>query len=337
MSDGRESGTSIMTNESVKTDAGISYITFDEALSLTRDETDRVLSASPSIVRRYTKHLASSRGKFIRAIALLTCAQNKDGRIHPNAVKFAAAIETLHLATLVHDDVIDDADIRRGFPTLQKQYGKRTAVICGDYLLCIALKLAADIPNKQDYLKLNMPDYMTKVCFGELNEQINNGNLDLTVYRYLKIISGKTAALFEASYYAGAILSWDESSEMKKYQKLGRHIGMIFQLIDDCIDYEATEDIARKPVQSDFEHNVITLPLIHAFANLTGFKEKAKRNEVTRHDVDEAVARANGISYTRMVAKKYYDKYIKTVNDMNITEGKRNSLISILDKAYRVF
>lgn len=326
-----------MTDESIKTGGIISKTTFDDALSLVMNEVDRALSASPSIVRKYTKHLASSRGKFIRAVSLLTCAQDQDGRIHANAVKFAAAVEILHLATLVHDDVIDDADIRRGFPTLQKQYGKRTAVICGDYLLCIALKLASDIPNKQDYLSLDIPDYLTRVCFGELNEQINNGNFDLTVYRYLKIISGKTAALFEASFYAGAVLSENDPSAIRKYRKLGRYLGMIFQLIDDCMDFEATRDIARKPVQSDFEQNVITLPLIHAFANLLGLKEKARENELTRKVVDDAVAGTNAISYTRMVARKYYDKYVKILEDMDIAKSKRKGLLSILDKAYRVF
>jgi heptaprenyl diphosphate synthase len=151
-----------MTNGNVINTCNVTYINYDSALSLVKDEVDRALSGSPIIIRGYTKHLAESRGKFIRAVSLLACALNKDDLIHTNAVKFAAAIEILHLATLVHDDVIDDADIRRGNPTLQKKYGKRTAVICGDYLLCIALKLAADIPNRQEYLDLNVPDYMTK-------------------------------------------------------------------------------------------------------------------------------------------------------------------------------
>lgn len=325
-----------MINDSTKTCCEISHITFEDALALVMDEVNRVLSASPSIVRTYTKHLAASRGKFIRAISLLACAQDQDDRIHPNAVKFAAAIEIFHLATLVHDDVIDDADIRRGVPTLQKQYGKKNAVICGDYLLCIALKLAVDIPDKQNYLSLNMPDYMTKVCFGELNEQINSGNFDLTVFRYLKIISGKTAALFEASFHGGAVLSEKSPDEIRKYCKLGRYVGMIFQLIDDCMDFEATIDVAKKPVRSDFGQNVITLPLIHAFVNLLGFKEKARKEGVTRKEVDDAVASTNGIPYTRMVAGKYYDKYIKTLNGMNITENKKKRLLTVLDKAYRI-
>ena len=326
-----------MTNVNARNDSEPAYINFDSALSLVRDEVDRVLSASPFIIRRYTRHLAASGGKFIRGISLLTCAQNKNDLIHVNAVKFAAAIEILHLATLVHDDVMDDADSRRGIPTLQKKYGKKTAVICGDYLLCIALKLVADIPNRQDYLDLNMPDYLMKICFGELNQHVNSGKFDLSVYQYLKIISGKTATLFEASFHAGAIISGCVSPEIMKYRRLGRYFGMIFQLIDDCMDFEATENIAQKPVRSDFEQNVITLPLIHAFANMHGFKEKAKKDRVARIDIDAAVLRTGGIAYTRMIAKKYYSKYLKIIDELDITKNKKSGLISILDMPFRVF
>ncbi len=326
-----------MTNGNRPSAGELPYLTFDSALCQVREEIDKTLSSAPLVVRRYTQHLIASRGKLIRAVSLLTCALNKENLIHPNAVKFAAAVEILHLATLVHDDVIDDADVRRGIPTLQKQFGKRSAVICGDYLLCIALKIAASVPNRQDYLELDMPDYIARVCYGELYQHMNNGNLELTVYRYLKIISGKTAALFEASFLAGAVLSGCEGPETVKYRLLGRYLGMIFQLIDDCMDFEATENIARKPVQSDFEQNVITLPLIHAFSKLSDFKEKAVRNEVTRNEINTAVSESGGLTYTRMVAKKYYSKYLKLVDELDITENKRTGLISVLEKAFRIF
>lgn len=326
-----------MTNGNIVKDGDISYIAFDCAFSLVKDEIDKTLSTAPSIVRRYTQHLTASRGKLVRAVALLTCALNEEDLIHTNAVNFAAAIEILHLATLVHDDVIDDADTRRGIPTLQKKYGKRTAVICGDYLLCAALKLAASVPNKQDYLDLDMPDYIARICYGELNQHVNNSNFDLSVYRYLKIISGKTAALFEATYLAGAILSGSDQADIRKYKQLGRYLGMIFQLIDDCMDFEASENIAQKPVQSDFEQHVFTLPLIHVFANQLEFKEKAKRNEVSRSDINDAVSRAGGLTFTRMVAKKYYSKYLKLVEEFDMTEYKKDGLITILEKAFRVF
>ncbi|HVI41296.1 MAG TPA: polyprenyl synthetase family protein, partial [Anaerovoracaceae bacterium] len=116
---------------------------YESAFEQVKYEVDRMLSTSPLIIRSYTKHLGASMGKFIRAASVITCAMDNEGQIGEKAVKLAAAVEIMHLATLVHDDVIDNADLRRGELTLQKKYGERTAVICGDYLICIAMKLAA--------------------------------------------------------------------------------------------------------------------------------------------------------------------------------------------------
>jgi len=325
-----------MTNDKASINVNRQLITFNDAIRRVKNEVDMALSTAPFIVRKYTAHLKLSRGKYIRTIALLTCAENKEGLIHPDAIKFAVAIEILHLATLVHDDVIDNANVRRGVITLQKKYGQKTAVICGDYLLCMALKLVAAVSDKKAYLNLDMPDYMGRVCLGELNQHINNGNLDLSVYEYLKIIAGKTAALFEASFYAGAIVCEGETLDIKKYKRLGRYMGMIFQLTDDCIDFETDADIAKKPVQSDFEQGVITLPLIHAFNNFIGFKGKAKTNVVSRIDINEAVLKTGGLVFTRKVSKKYYNKSLKMINELQIEENKRAKLIALLDKASRV-
>ena len=248
-----------MTNEAMNL-----YLSFDEALARVKSKLDILLTTSPKIIREYTRHLALSQGKYIRAFSILTCAQNNSGLIHSDAVSFAVSIELLHLATLVHDDVIDDAKTRRGVLTLQKIYGKRTAVICGDYILCLALKAASGINRREDYINLSIPDYMSRICLGELNQNNNNGNLNLSVYDYLKIISGKTAALFELSFYAGSVLCEKDESILQQYSRLGHYIGMIFQLTDDCIDFEATESDAQKPVGKDYEDGVITLPLIFA-------------------------------------------------------------------------
>lgn len=322
-----------MINENIKKHQDIEFISYDRALDFVKEELNRALSSSPIIIRKYTEHLKASSGKFIRAISLLICAENQEGMVHPNAIKFAAAIELLHLATLVHDDVIDNADIRRGNLTLQKKYGKRTAVICGDYLFSYALKLASSVSDKEDYLKLNMPDYMGRVCLGELNQHLNNGFLDLSVYQYLKIISGKTAALFEASFYAGAVLSGEDNKSLTRYMRMGKYIGMIFQMMDDCLDFEKTENIAKKPVQSDFEQGVITLPLIYAFKNMMGLKDKAKDNSLARDEINEAVAKTGGLIYTKMLSNKYYNKSLKIIDELNITSDKRTKLKYVLDKA----
>jgi len=311
-------------------------LNYDEAFALAKMEVDKALSKSPLIIREYTKHLMASHGKFIRAVSVIICAEDKDGWVHPNATKIAAAIELLHLATLVHDDVIDNADLRRGDTTLQKKYGKRTAVICGDYLLSVSLLLAAQVSNKEDYLNLNMPDYVSKVCLGELNQHINNSNLDLSLYQYLKIISGKTAALFEASFYAGAIFSKEASDIAKRYKLLGYYVGMIFQLIDDCIDFEDTIEKANKPVQSDYEQGVITLPLIHALENLSDFKTKAHKGKVTRSEINNAVSRTGGLDFTRILVRKYYNKSMKIINEINVSESKKEKLKAVLNKASRL-
>lgn len=322
-----------MIRENIKLQKETNFKENDKALELVKEKVNRELTTAPMIIRQYTQHLAASSGKFIRAAALLICSQNEEGLIHPHAISFAAAIEIVHLATLVHDDVIDNASTRRGKLTLQKKYGKRTAVICGDYLLCAALKIVAEIPDKKEYLNLIVPDYMRRVCLGELNQHINNGFLDLSVYKYLKIISGKTAALFEASYHAGAVLCEQDALTISKYVKLGRYVGMIFQMTDDCIDFETTEYIAKKPVQSDFEQGVITLPLIHAFKNLPDLKRKASKKQLTRADINAAVASSGGLGYTRLVSRKYYNKAMNIINELSITLDKRTKLISILDKA----
>jgi heptaprenyl diphosphate synthase len=312
---------------------------YESAFEQARNEVGRLLSASPPVVREYTSHLAVSMGKFLRAASVLACAMENGGEIGGRAVKMATSVEIMHLATLVHDDVIDNADTRRGELTLQKKYGKRTAVICGDYLVCAAMKLAASASDKtemEDYMEMEIPDYMSRVCLGELNQHVNSGNVDLTAPRYLRIIRGKTAALFEASFFTGAALAEKDRHMIKKYAKLGHNIGMIFQLTDDCMNFEETEETAKKPVQSDYEQNVITLPLIHAFRSLPELKRKAKKHRLSRDEVNEAVRKADGLVYTRQIAQKYYDRSLALIRELDISEEKKSRLREILDRACRL-
>ncbi len=308
----------------------------ETAVGQVKEEVSGILLSSPVLVRNYISHLLGASGKFIRAVCLATCALDPDGRVHPNAVKAAAAIEILHLATLVHDDVIDDADIRRGIPTLQKKFGKRVAVICGDYLFSLALKLGANVENKRDYLDLHIPDYVSRICVGELTQNINTGNFDLSERQYLKIISGKTAALFEASFYAGGVFSGSDKKEWERYKRLGRHIGMIFQLMDDCMDYASTAKAEKKPVHSDFEQKVVTLPLIYTLGQSPELKDRAKAGEkISRNEINRAVAEAGGLAYTKQVAQRYYEKALDVMETMDLSAPKKAGLTAILKKVYR--
>ncbi|MFA7575381.1 MAG: polyprenyl synthetase family protein [Arcobacteraceae bacterium] len=323
--------------DSVKQADTVIEYSYEEALDILKDEIDKILSASPKIIREYTMHLGKSFGKLMRAKSILICAENKQGFVLSNAVILANAIELLHLATLVHDDVIDKSDMRRGKVTLQKKYGNRIAVICGDYLLSVALKMVAAVSDKEKYLDKKIPDFVGNICLGELRQQINNGNYNLSVFQYLRIISGKTACMFKTAFYAGASLVEEDEIKIRKYAKIGHYLGMIFQLTDDCMDFETTETIAKKPVQSDYEKDVITLPLIHTFKVFENVREKAKIHILTRSEINKLVKKSGGLLYTRKLARKYYKKAIMLIQELEITEQKRERIVSLLDNAYRVF
>lgn len=298
----------------------------NQNLGYVKEEVDKVLSTSPLIIRRYTKHLAQAQGKYIRALSVLSAAVQEDMSISHDAVLFASSIEILHLASLVHDDVMDEADTRRGIVTLHKEYGRKTAIICGDYLLAVAMNLMNRVEDKNQYVDYDLSTYMVELSLGELNQHLNNGNSKLSVKEYLEIINGKTAALFEASFYAGAITSGENETSFESYKKLGHNIGMIFQLIDDCIDFEVSENAAKKPVQSDFEQGVFTLPLILSIeASGTEFMAK------TRDEVNKLVSKFNGVEKTKKRAQSYYDESLAIVNEMSVDEDKKSSLISILN------
>ncbi len=319
--------------KTTQTMEGIKGLPFEDALEEVRRETDRLLNNAPRVIRTSTSHLAQARGKMIRAVSLLTCAERKDGLIHPDAVKLAVAVEILHLATLVHDDIVDNADTRRGIETLHKKYGKKNAVICGDYLFCLALKTAASVEERNSYLDFNVPDYMTRICVGELRENINNQNLEISVMEYLRIISGKTAALFEASFLAGFMLSSGDQKEEGRYARLGRYIGMIFQLTDDCVDFESTAEAAKKPVRSDFAQGVVTLPLIVAMKNSDLREELKKKKSVSSQTLADLVGRYGGIGYTKELIRRYYQKSSAILEQLDLSEEKRTRLSKILEKS----
>ena len=307
---------------------------FDEALGSAGARVGRALTTAPGLIKNYTGYLAEARGKMIRAASLLACAQAPDGTVPADAVCFAVSVELLHLATLVHDDVIDDASLRRGVPTMQRKFGRRTAVICGDYLLSLALRAAAAANDRETYLRLRLPDFAGRVCLGELQQMMNNYNFDLTVWRYLKIIRGKTAALFEAAYHGGAILCTQDETLLRRYERLGRSVGMIFQLTDDCADFESDEAAAKKTVQSDYEQGVVTLPLIKALETDADFKLRARQGGLSRDALNKTVRACGGLDDTRRLSKRYYERAIKLVAQLGVPEEKEARLTGILDRAY---
>ncbi len=307
---------------------------FDAAFKLVQQETKRILTKGPSLISGYVGYMSEATGKMMRATALLAVSMDENEMVPYDAIIFASAVEILHLATLVHDDIMDDADLRRGQVTLQKKAGKRNAVICGDYLLAAAINQLSKVSDTDKYKDFDFSKYVERIALGELRQNINNRNYRLKTFRYLTIIDGKTAALFEAAYHAGAMAGNASKEKVKYYRNLGRYTGIIFQLTDDCIDYEISEELALKPVQSDFENGVITLPLIHAFESNPSLVEKAENGQLTSKEALEEVTKAGGVKFTHDTAKAYYDKAKKAANALSLTAKQQQILGGLLERAY---
>ena len=308
---------------------------YEKAFDMVRAGNAGIIAKAPALIRGYTSYLTEAQGKMMRAAATLACSMNEEDKVPQDAVVFASTVETLHLATLIHDDIMDDADLRRGIVTLQKKSGKRTAVICGDYLLAAALRNLSKVEENDRYKQFDFSSYVERVALGELRQNINNKNYRLNVFRYLAIIDGKTAALFEGAYHAGALAGGESDERIKLFRRLGRYTGIIFQLTDDCIDYEVSENKAGKPVQSDYENGVVTMPLIHAFSEDPSLVTDAENGTLSKERVLSAVEKHGGVNFTHMMAQSYYAKCCKILDELHLSGERYKILSGLLEKAYR--
>ena len=170
----------------------------------------------------------------------------------------AAAIEVLHTATLVHDDAIDDSLVRRGCPTVNKEWGEDKAILLGDYMLAKAEELVADTQNLR-VIKLFARTIMT-LCSGELNQAFNAFNLEQTRQQYLERIADKTASLLTLATESGAILSQAPEESVGALKEYGYNLGVAFQIVDDILDFIGTEEEMGKPIGSDLAEGTLTLP-----------------------------------------------------------------------------
>lgn len=321
---------------SYKTGAERSYRTLERAVEELERQIAAALKRSPAIIRPMLEHLALSTGKNLRGRALLISAMNDEGMIDTDAIVLAAAIELFHLATLVHDDVIDNADFRRAQESLQRRFGQKQAVLCGDYVLARAVEMVAELNDCRPKEGFSIASYAKLVCLGELRQNANSFNFDLSIYRYLTIIRGKTAMLFEAAFAGGAWILGDEKS-FDAYRRLGRYIGMIFQMMDDLIDLEQTAQTAKKPILSDLRSGVITLPVILAMQNSPQLKEElrkqARQECFDAEPLRQKILDALGNAKTRAFAQRYYRLAEKELRGLHLTEQKERCLRELLQKA----
>ncbi len=210
----------------------------------------------------------ASAGKLVRPALTLLFSELTDAPYNQKAIVLGASIELLHLATLIHDDIIDESKLRRGQDSIQAHFGKDTAVYAGDYLLTVMLSLLNDADNIQAN-KLAL-EALRNILFGELTQKHNRYLTDTSFDNYLTQITGKTAALFKLSVLFGATSSDGVSSQLLDVVgKLGENLGIAFQLLDDYLDFESiTEQLSLgKPAGQDIRNGIYTAPILFALEN----------------------------------------------------------------------
>ncbi len=217
------------------------------------------LEAATALVPDMGQHVLDSGGKRIRPLLLLLCAE-LCGYTGPRCIQVAAAVELLHTATLLHDDVVDVSEQRRGRPSANAIWGNRRAVLGGDFFYARASSMVVEDGNL-DILWV-FADTIGRMAEGELLQLERSFDPTVTEAHYFSVIEGKSAVLLAAACEAGSILGGVTRAERRQLAEFGRELGLAFQLRDDALDYESSEGVLGKPPQADLREGKVTLPLI---------------------------------------------------------------------------
>jgi heptaprenyl diphosphate synthase len=204
--------------------------------------------------------LIDSAGKMFRPGLLLIAAGF--GKTDEKHYRLAAAIEMLHIATLIHDDVIDDSPLRRGLPSLHTRFGRRDAVLIGDFLLSRCFLLAADYTSPRN--AVNLARVISSICTMEIEQNSDRFKSNLSMRCYLRKIIGKSALLFSLACFVGAYEANAPKEVCERLRRAGYNTGIAFQIIDDILDYSGDQELTRKPPGRDIAGGLITLPVICA-------------------------------------------------------------------------
>ena len=306
------------------------YPTLQQDLTDVLDIIEKSIKIRDKNIEGTIKTMIYAGGKLLRPAFVILCSQIGPDHDRQQALHIAAALEVLHMATLVHDDIIDDADTRRGKQTLQSKFGKDHALYAGDYLFCICFKLLAIHSNNLGNIEFNTRA-MEKILLGELDQMAMRYNTDMTLKQYLKQISGKTAQLFALSCYLGAELSEASFKQKHAARKIGHYIGMAFQILDDILDYTQGSENLGKPVLNDIKQGVYSLPLIYALnQNREAFKPYlAKKEQLSDEDLDTVLALIqtyHGVEKAQELASKYTSKALNLINSLPEGEYKKDML-----------
>ena len=268
------------------------------------------LHSDVDMVENVGQYIVDAGGKRLRPLLALLAAASL-GEVTEKHIKFAAVIEFIHTATLLHDDVVDISTLRRGRPTANSEFGNAPSVLVGDFLYTRAFQLMVQL-DEMRVLKL-MADVTNLIAEGEVMQLVRAGDPDTSREQYFDVITRKTAILFAAACEGAAMLSNECDKTLKTMHDIGLNLGIAFQLIDDVLDYEGDPETTGKNVGDDLNEGKPTLPLIHAMQHAStcdaALIANALRTKSADHlnDVIALAASTGGIAETRSAAEAHCD------------------------------
>ncbi len=264
---------------------------------------DQLVSSVPEVTA-IGEYLQVSGGKRLRP-ALLLMAARLFGEAPPSAIHLGVVVEMIHTATLIHDDVIDGADLRRGRPSTNSRWGNHTSVLAGDWLYMQAFRRAV---QERNFHVLDILIELTQLMVeGELMQWGMLGRVDLTEEDYLALVYRKTACLFGACTSLGTVVAGQDAAVEDSLMQYGRNLGMAFQLVDDLLDFTATEDVLGKPVGSDLREGKVTLPLIYVLDRCT----TAERERIALVMEDHSFERVGWEELTGLIERYETPRLVK--------------------------
>ncbi len=294
-------------------------ITFslDSLKALTASDMTRVnqvitehLASDIVLINQLSQHIILSGGKRLRPMLVILAAKacNYSG---DNDALLAAVVEFIHTATLLHDDVVDDSDMRRGQQTASNIWGNEAAVLVGDYLYSRAFQMMVKV-GSMEIMRL-LADTTNTIAQGEVQQLLNVNDAETTEANYLNVIYGKTACLFEAATHIGAILANTDQRTRQSFLDYGRHLGIAFQLVDDALDYTSNAEELGKNVGDDLAEGKPTLPLIYIMQHGNEEQKSLVRSAIEDGSAEQfeaihtAIQQSGALEYTLDAARTQAD------------------------------
>lgn len=283
------------------------------------------LSSEVVLVNQLSHYIVNSGGKRLRPLLSLLASQayGYQGEHHHT---LAAIIEFIHTATLLHDDVVDESDMRRGRETANALFGNAASVLVGDFLYSRAFEMMVDVDSMR--IMQILAETTNVIAEGEVMQLMNCNDADTTEQRYLDVIHAKTAKLFEAATRLGAVLCQRPQDEENAMASYGMHLGTAFQLIDDVLDYSSSSEEMGKNVGDDLAEGKPTLPLIYAMRNGTAEQSAIVRKAIEEGGLEyldqvmEAIKHTGAIEYTEQTARQEAELAIQQLQHLPESDYK---------------